>query len=69
MAKSAHERTHSVSIYDINQMWFLLEMPFDNYKFDFKLKLQKDNIYIYLHELNYIIATNCFMPLGQSSGN
>jgi hypothetical protein len=22
-----------------------------------------------LHELNYISATNCFMPLGQSSGN
>ena len=21
------------------------------------------------HELNYISATNCFMPLGQSSGN
>ena len=25
--------------------------------------------YIYSHELTYISATNCFMPLGQSSGN
>ena len=24
---------------------------------------------IYSHELNHIIATNCFMPLGQSSHN
>ena len=25
--------------------------------------------YIYSHELTYISAKNCFMPLGQSSGN
>ena len=26
-----------------------------------------DKIYMYSHDLTYISATNCFMPLGQSS--
>ena len=40
----ADARTHSAwqFQYAINHKWFLLEMPFENYKFDFKLKLQKD---------------------------